>query len=168
MVRKEKAKATPKGEKLVKKATPIPQEVIEEQAQEEPEVEESVKEVLLVSAVKPLWQKKTRGTLILRAPKYLRIKPNQQLRCTKEELGRFWNTDFDLIQNGTGEYAVGKIEAEEPEIHPPTETFSINPLGDEQYNVLSQTGKIMNEAPLSLTGAEKLKKELEKAEAEQE
>ena len=56
----------------------------------------------------PIWRKISPGTLVLRKPDTLRIKPKQKVQCAVEDLGRFAKSDFEVIDAGKGEFKVTK------------------------------------------------------------
>ena len=115
---------------------------------------------------KPLWRKTTPGTLILRGLSTPRIKPKQEVYATKEELGRWCETDFELVKGGKGKYKIDKkeeesVEDESAEFENSGEEFTVKHAGRGRYNVLSSTGKIMNETNLGKKEAKALKSVLE-------
>lgn len=107
---------------------------------------------------KPLWIKKTTGTLILRTPLYLRLKHKQKFHATPEELGRHID-DFELLE---GAVDLKKYPQQEEKIAPASEEYKTEHIGAGWYNVISPTNEIMNEKKLRADEAADLVKELEK------
>lgn len=54
----------------------------------------------------PKWRKTSPGTLVLRKPSAQRIKPKQIVICLVGDLGRFAISDFELLEEGKGEFKV--------------------------------------------------------------
>ncbi len=113
---------------------------------------------------KPKWIKRSHGTLVLRSPSKLRLKHNQEFRASVEELGKYID-QFELLENVKGKYKVKK-KKDEPEDsnkgeQPPEEIYDIEHVAGGWYNVVSPTGKVMNEKKVKSEDAEKLKLKLE-------
>ena len=125
-------------------------------------------------ANKPLWRKKTPGVLYIRELAVQRIKPKQEIQATLKELGNKVN-EFEILNPGKGkmaltedeQIAVGFIkpapegEQEEPEPEEPDDYSKVN-LGHGWFNVVSSTGKIMNENKLREADADQFIVELKK------
>jgi len=123
------------------------------------------------SPEKPLWKKVSTGTVVIRTPRYLRIKHNQLIQATKKELGN-QISNFELVKDGTGVHKVKKEKSkskgkkgtgkkvEEPENNK-VETFDIVEDADGAFDVVSSTGKVMNAEKLQKSEAKELKKQLE-------
>ena len=119
---------------------------------------------------KPWWIKTSPGTLIRKLPKAFRIKHKQKIQATVEELGTnlktgelFCETDFKLVEDGTGKYAVkkSKKKIEKEDTSDPEKSYIVKSVGTGWYNVLSPSGEIMNEKKLRAEKAEELKEQLE-------
>lgn len=120
---------------------------------------------------KPLWIKISPGTLIRKLPIQLRIKSKQEVRATVEELGTnlktgelFCDTDFKLIEDGTGKYAVKKSKKKiekETVLDSGEELYEVKSVGSGWYNLISPSGEIVNEKKLRAAEAEELKTQLE-------
>ncbi len=118
---------------------------------------------------KPWWIKTSPGTLIRKLPKQFRIKHKQKIQATVEELGTnlktgelFCETAFELVEDGTGKYAVKKSKKKiEKEDAPVNEKYTVKSVGTGWYNVLSPSDEIMNEKKLRAEKAEELKEQLE-------
>jgi hypothetical protein len=115
--------------------------------------------------VKPVWRKVTRGKLSL-TRKGAAIKPLQEVQLSAEELGKF-KDQFQLVKNGTGKYAVDepvsdtgalrKLKDVPKKPAEDKETYNIKGIeGSDFFNVVSSSGKQMNEEPLTETEAEEL------------
>lgn len=125
---------------------------------------------------KPLWIKTSPGTLIRVKPLKFRIKPKQEIHATVKELGTnlktgelFCDTDFKLVKDGTGEYAIKKLKKEkekEDEKKDKKEEYTVKSVGSGWYNVLSPSGEIMNDSKLHAEKAETLREQLQSAENE--
>lgn len=61
----------------------------------------------------PRWRKTSPGTLVLRKPLLIRLKPKQEICCPVKELGIFAISDFELIDEGKGEFQVTKKSIKE-------------------------------------------------------
>ena len=97
-----------------------------------------------------------------------RIKPNEKIRATEEELG-VRVVEFELLDKGSGKHEFKpkpKEEAEKPgeekqtEI-PEKEIYTVEHVGTGWYNVLSSVGKVMNENKLRSEEAQALREKLE-------
>ena len=116
--------------------------------------------------IKPKWKKTQGGNLTL-AGRRGRIKYKEVLRISEAELGKY-RDQFELLENGTGEYKVstaaklGKPEPPPP-VAPPVdkEEYAVKHVGGGWYNVLSESDKVMNETKLRSEDAESLKSQLE-------
>lgn len=125
---------------------------------------------------KPKWRKKTLGKLYLSvggASKRMRIKPGDEVSLTRDELKGFVD-QFELIHPGTGDFKtdlleVSNAEAVKEEVvskKGPTPEIEIGDyelkhMGRGKWNVLSPTGKVMNNEKLTRHDAEALKEQLE-------
>lgn len=121
---------------------------------------------------KPMWKKVTRGTLYpFPTQRNRRVKPHETIEATEEEIAKY-RDEFVLVKDGTGKFKVSEKKqpkttrplAKEKE---PVETYSLEPIGDGLYNVLSPAGKAMNDKGLKRDDAEQLVKSLQ-SEASQE
>jgi hypothetical protein len=119
---------------------------------------------------KPLWKKVTTGTLVLRVPKYFRIKHNQLVEASIEELGNRLDSDFELVKDGTGKFKVhkekgkskAKAKGKKAEvIDLPKDLFGLEERGDGLFDVVSAAGKVMNAEALEKEKAEELRDQLE-------
>ena len=109
----------------------------------------------------PLWQKTTPGTIILRTPRYLRIKENQKVRANPEEIQRFID-QFELLEGNVDLKKfpqIGPGENEKPKAK--KEEYTIEHLEGGWYNVLSPGGEVMNDKKLRSDKAQELKQSLE-------
>ena len=109
---------------------------------------------------KPLWVKSTTGTLILRNPSRMRIKPGQEVSLTEKEIGMSMD-HFELVKDGTGAFKTGGESTSEDVDSGTQESYLIEHAGGQYYNVLSPSGEKMNEKGLSAKKADKLKEQLE-------
>ena len=116
---------------------------------------------------KPLWKKITRGSLYLAGKPRKRIKPNEKIRATQEELG-VRVVEFELLDKGSGKHEFKpkpKEEAEKPREEsveiPEKEIYTVEHVGTGWYNVLSSVGKVMNENKLRSEEAQALREKLE-------
>lgn len=130
---------------------------------------------------RPLWRKTSSGTLTLRGPGMdprRRIKPNQTLHATAEQLGGFIN-QFELVSDPGGQVtsedlalsatkpeaakAAGKPAPEPTKAptKPSVEKYEVRHVGSGWYDVVSPEGKTMNDKKLRSTEADELKEELE-------
>lgn len=109
----------------------------------------------------PLWKKKTPGVLIITAPIRMRLKPKQEFRATPEELGRHIG-DFELLEGDVDFKKYPQLQKEDVKTPAPPEEYTVDHVGKGKYNVLSPSGKRMNEGELTSKEAEKLCKELSK------
>ena len=114
---------------------------------------------------KPLWKKITRGSLYLAGTPRKRIKPNERVRATEEELGK-WVAEFELLDKGSGNHEVTSVKVGEPGEEesfgtPEKEIYTVEHVGTGWYNVLSSVGKVMNESKLRSEDAQALRAKLE-------
>ena len=119
---------------------------------------------------KPLWRKHTQGTLYpFPKQRNRRVKFKETIEATEEELGNK-RDEFDLVRDGTGVYKVsehGKLSAAQREVAPPTtpspdkDTYEVEEASKGWFNVVSSTGKVMNDKKLRQADAEELKASLE-------
>jgi len=114
---------------------------------------------------KPLWIKISPGTLVLRAlDPNRRIKPKQKIYATAEQLGKHV-VEFELLEGEVEVVTAGTpINADAA---PTKEEYTVDHTGVGWYNVLSPTGKVMNEGKLRAADAEKLKSELEESQEDE-
>lgn len=117
---------------------------------------------------KPQWKKITRGTLYpFPSKRNRRVKPNEVIRATKEELGKYIN-HFELVKDGTGQYQMATSApkpARAPKPPKPTvgeDTYTLVSAGEDLFNVISASGKVLNASPLDADSAEELRSKLEK------
>ena len=96
-------------------------------------------EVASPTPIKPLWIKRTPGTIIIRQPVFLRIKHNQKFRATPEELGSTISK-FELLE---GEIDVRKFPELPDEEIVQSEKYDAVHTGGGLYDVVSPSGKIM-------------------------
>lgn len=115
---------------------------------------------------KPLWRKITPGVVYpFPNQRGRRIKPQEQVRATEEELGKKIK-HFELIEDAKGKKATkAPKEAEEVEI-PEGENYGIISVGKGWYDVVSSEGKVMNEKKLREDAAKELKESLEEETSE--
>ena len=120
----------------------------------------------------PLWLKIQGGNLKL-VHRRGRIKFKEKVRITEEELGKY-RDQFKLLENGTGDYKVSKeAKLGLPEQPPSTaqpadkDEYNVEHVGGGWYNVISGSGKVMNETKLKSADAEELKSQLEEETVEQ-
>jgi hypothetical protein len=114
---------------------------------------------------KPVWKKVTRGTLYPFPRKPTKVKPNDTLVASEEEIAKY-RDHFELVQDGTGEYIVKNVVQTKPDIamlrrEAEKEEYKLIPIGQGLYNVESPSGKTMNDKGLKLEDAEALKVSLE-------
>ena len=116
--------------------------------------------------IKPKWKKIQGGNLTL-AGRRGRIKYKEVLRISEKELGKY-RDQFELLEDGTGEYKVSEAAVEGlpekqpiPAIPVKKEEYHVKHTGGGWYNVESGSGKVMNEAKLRSEDAEELKAQLE-------
>lgn len=117
---------------------------------------------------KPQWKKITRGNLYpFPSKRNRRVKPNEVIRATKEELGKYIN-HFELVKDGTGNYQIvdpTPKPARAPKLPKPTaggDTYTLVSAGEDLFNVISASGKVLNASPLDADSAEELRSKLEK------
>jgi hypothetical protein len=117
---------------------------------------------------KPLWKKISRGTLVIRNPRYHRIKFKESVYIEHELIEKNIS-EFELLENGTGPYKVDLEEikelpandaAELPE-GPEKDSFEVKSVGGGWFDVLSASGEKMNDKKLRKEPAAKLVEELE-------
>lgn len=119
---------------------------------------------------KPVWRKISRGT-IYPFPKKLnkRVKPHETIQASEEEIAKF-REHFELVTDGTGEFKV-KNSTPSKKLHHSKkapvqkEEHTLHPIGEGLWNVLSPSGKVMNdveEGGLKREEAEALKASLDK------
>ena len=112
---------------------------------------------------KPLWRKTTRGSLYLAGKPRKRIKPNEKVRATEEELGK-WIVEFELLDKGSGKNEFipkSKEQVEEEKLNiPDKEEYMVEHVGQGWYNVVSPSGKVMNEKKLRSDDADTLRSQL--------
>lgn len=124
------------------------------------------------SKQKPLWRKlhyreSPSGMSKVHIPAISKsiIKPNQKVRATVEELGdnikefelidAAGNTvDITPVETPTEELVVEKVDVE-------ADGYTVEHVGAGWYNVVSDSGKVMNEKKLRGADAEELKEQLE-------
>lgn len=123
---------------------------------------------------KPTWRKITQGGLYLQGKRNYKIKHKEEIQATPEELGRFVN-QFELIKPGTGEFEIdpADFKGPEPTVLVPVkgakrtapaeekEIYIIKHVGGGYHDVLSPTGKKMNEKSLKMDKALDFKQALE-------
>lgn len=120
---------------------------------------------------KPQWKKITRGNLYpFPSKRNRRVKPNEVIRATKEELGKYID-HFELVKDGTGEYQMATTAPKPARAPKPLKPitggkkdveYSLVGAGEELFNVVSASGKVMNASPLDADSAEELRSKLEK------
>ena len=131
-----------------------------------------------IDATLPLWRKLTGGSL--RCASGRKIKPKEEIRISAEELGKFVN-QFKLLEDGSGSNKIPEddkpstkdrlgrdIKKEEEEAPvPENEEYFIDHVASGWFNVVSGSGKVMNESKLRSEDAEKLKASLEEVTTEE-
>ena len=120
---------------------------------------------------KPKWKKITRGTLYpFPNKRNKKVKPHETISATTEELGKYID-QFELVKEGTGKFKVSKTSSnsEKTSVSRKSPKFSLSPVevesakeGEKFFNILSPSGKIVNDKPLTEEEAEELKNSLEK------
>lgn len=117
-------------------------------------------------AVKPLWRKTTGGKLYPFSGKMnVRLGQGDTIHATAEQLGRFLD-QFELVNDGTGEYKMQQPVAKVPVTPSKKETYQLKAAGKDWYNVVSSANKKMNSTKLNKEDAEKLKASLEEETSE--
>jgi hypothetical protein len=111
---------------------------------------------------KPLWRKTSTGTLYPFANRRsLRVKFKQEIRATKEELGK-WIDQFELVENVSGKNKVNPEDLKEEVVKTPDkDVYSLIHVGVGWYNIESSAGKVMNEKKLRQVDAKALLEKLE-------
>jgi len=110
---------------------------------------------------KPLWKKITRGTLYpFPNQRNRRVKPQEQIRASEEELAHVID-QFELVEDGKGEFKVKGVKKEETVEIPDGEEYGVVSAGRGWFNVVSQGGKVMNDKKLRAEEAKELKDSLE-------
>jgi len=112
---------------------------------------------------KPLWAKETQGFIRISALRQNKVKPGEKIRATAKELGPYFK-QFSLVENGTGKYKDADAEPvkKEVKIEEELETqFTVVPADTPGwFDVVDETGKVMNEKKLRAEEAKDLRKEL--------
>lgn len=125
----------------------------------------------------PRWEKISGGTLYLTVRGNHRIKKGEKIRCTTEEISRTMPDHagvfhFKMIEEGKGEYKLSKkakkkaakLAAKEKiagETVPSKDEYTVVHLSAGWHNVVSASGKVMNEKKLRADDAQQLKEDLE-------
>ena len=120
---------------------------------------------------RPWWIKTSPGTLIRKLPLKFRIKTKEKIQASVEELGTnlktgklYCETDFKVLEEGTGKYAIKKSKKDiekKKETGDTNEEYTVKSVGKGWYNVLSPSGEICNDKKLHAEKAEELRKQLE-------
>lgn len=119
-------------------------------------------------SIKPVWKKISRGTLYpFPKQRNVRVKPFEKIQATEEEIAKY-RDQFELVKDGTGDYKVKPTKAEpKPEPALPEE-YKLVEVGENQFNVVSSSGKVMNgKKPLFEDEAQQLKDQLEEVQEEE-
>jgi hypothetical protein len=118
---------------------------------------------------KPFYRKITPGNLhiILDGGTRTRIKPKEVVQATEEDLGK-WLSEFelvsaDVISEDVKARAKGMVadEDEDEGLTADVDGYTIEHTGGGWHNVLSPTGKVMNDAKLRAEDADALLAHLE-------
>lgn len=138
---------------------------------------------------KPRWRKITRGTLYpFPEQRNISVKVGEIIEATEEEIEKYCD-QFESVREFTGKHEMAKSSESKPGLNkrltvtdtekpplkssiknkdlklassgPGKEKYTQEQIGENQFNILSAAGKVMNDTPLTSEEAKTLKDSLE-------